>query len=156
VKTGKRSVCPRFWLALVAAVAPAAEPLTVAQAVERALKNYPSVRVSHRNRSTPRGPAFVWPDTAYLPRADALAQVNRATRNNVYGHPACREYAATSMSGPSAPAPNNLGTTWGNRARRAGHLEPFDFGLRRANLAVASAQQAESAAALKRTEFESP
>ena len=48
MKTGKRPVCPRVLplVLLAVAVASAAEPLTVGQAVERALKNYPSVRVS--------------------------------------------------------------------------------------------------------------
>jgi len=51
VKTGKRRVCPRV-LALAAAglamgqQVPAPGPLTVGQAIQRALKNYPSVRVS--------------------------------------------------------------------------------------------------------------
>jgi outer membrane protein TolC len=49
---------------------------------------------------------------------------------------------------------NNLGTTWGTAIGVLVTWEPFDFGLRRANLAVASALQAESEAALKRTEYE--
>src|ERR1017187_4569067 len=89
VITGKRSVCPRFFL--LAAIGPALSqqvpapgPLTVGQAVERALKNYPSVRVSQEQINAAAA-GIRLARTAYLPHADALAQVNRATRNNVYG-----------------------------------------------------------------------
>src|SRR5258708_2935052 len=92
VKTGKRSVCPRFFrflsLALTAAVpaiaqTPAPASLTVGQAVERALKNYPAVRVSQEQINAAAA-GIRLARTAYLPHADALAQVNRATRHNIY------------------------------------------------------------------------
>jgi outer membrane protein len=149
VKTGKRPVCPLVLLAV--AVASAAEPLTVGQAVERALKNYPSVRVSEEQINAASA-GIRLARTAFLPRADALAQVNRATRNNVYGL-LLPQSTLPSMSGPVLGT-NNLGTAWGTALGVLVSWEPFDFGLRRANVAVAGAREAESQAALKRTEYE--
>ena len=57
------------------------------------------------------------------------------------------------MSGPVLGI-NNLGTAWGSAVGALVSWEPFDFGLRRANVTVASALQAESEASLKRTEYE--
>jgi len=142
VKTGKRSVCPRFWLVLAAVAAPAAE---------RALKNYPSVRVSQEQINAASA-GIRLARTAYLPHADALAQVNRATRNNIYGL-LLPQSTLPLMSGPVLGT-NNLGTAWGTALGVLVSWEPFDFGLRRANLAVASALEAESEASLKRTEYE--
>jgi outer membrane protein TolC len=157
VKTGKRSVCPRFFAFALAVAAPAiAQPpaaasLTVGQAVERALKNYPSVRVSQEQINAAAA-GIRLARTAFLPRADALAQVNRATRNNVYGM-LLPQNVIPSMSGPVLGI-DNLGTTWGTAIGVLVSWEPFDFGLRRANVAVANAVQAESQAGLKRTEYE--
>jgi outer membrane protein TolC len=90
--------------------------------------------------------------TAYLPHADALAQVNRGTRNNVFGM-LLPQSTIPSMSGPVLGT-NNFGSAWGTAIGVLVSWEPFDFGLRRANLAVAGALEAESEAALKRTEYE--
>jgi outer membrane protein TolC len=138
-------------LALAAVAAPAAEPLTVGQAIERALKNYPAIRVSEEQRNAAAA-GIRLARTAYLPRADALAQVNRATRNNVFGL-LLPQSTIPSMSGPVLGT-NNFGTTWGTALGVLVSWEPFDFGLRRANVAVASALEAGTAASLKRTEYE--
>jgi len=58
-----------------------------------------------------------------------------------------------SISGPVLGT-NNLGTTWGTALGLLVSWEPFDFGLRKADLELASAQQGVSEAALKRTEYE--
>jgi outer membrane protein TolC len=130
---------------------PAPAPLTVGQAIQRALKNYPSVRVSQEQINAAAA-GIRLARTAYLPRADALAQVDRGTRNNVFGL-LLPQSVIPSISGPVLGT-NNLGTTWGTALGMLVTWEPFDFGLRRANLAVASALEAESEAALKRTEYE--
>lgn len=130
---------------------PAPEPLTVGQAIQRALKNYPSIRISQEQiHAASAGIRLA--RTAYLPHADALAQVNRATRNNVFGL-LLPQSAIPSLSGPVLGT-NNLGTAWGTALGVLVTWEPFDFGLRRATLDVASALEAESQAALKRTEYE--
>ena len=90
--------------------------------------------------------------TAYLPRVDALAQVNRATRNNVFGM-LLPQSVIPSMSGPVIGT-NNFGTAWGSASGALVTWEPFDFGLRRASVAAAEAARAQSDAALERTQYE--
>jgi outer membrane protein len=126
-------------------------PLTLAQAVERALGNYPSIRVSQEQMNAAAA-SIRLARTAYLPRIDTLAQVNRATRNNVFGL-LLPQSVIPSMSGPVIGT-NNFGTAWGSAAGALVTWEPFDFGLRQANVAVASAARAESEAAVKRTQFD--
>src|SRR5215831_3159681 len=63
---------------------PAASPLSMRQAVESALRNYPAVTVSQEQVNAAAA-GIDLARTAYLPRIDSLAQVNRATRNNVFG-----------------------------------------------------------------------
>src|ERR1019366_9211929 len=159
MKTGKRSVCPQFFcpqflarfLALAAAgLAMGQQPITVGQAIQRALKNYPAIRVSQEQINAAAA-GIRLARTAYLPHADALAQLDRGTRNNVFGL-VLPQSVIPSISGPVLGT-NNFGTTWGTALGVLVSWEPFDFGLRRANLAVASALEAESEAALKRTEW---
>src|SRR5579862_2771285 len=131
---------------------PAAPPaITIAQAVESSLKNYPSIRVSQEQVNAAAA-AIRLARTAYLPKIDALAQVNRATRNNVFGL-LLPQSVIPSMSGPVIGS-NNFGTVWGSAIGGLVSWEPFDFGLREANLAVADASLARAQASLKRTEFE--
>jgi outer membrane protein len=136
--------------ALICASAHAAPP-TIAQAVEAALRNYPSVRV-YEEQTNAAAAGIALARAAYLPRIDALAQVNRATRNNVFGM-LLPQSVIPSISGPVLGT-NNLGTAWGSAVGALVTWEPFDFGLRRANAAVAEAARAQFAAAAKRNEFE--
>ena len=126
-------------------------PLTLAQAVESALKNYPLVRVSAEQINAAAA-GIQLARTAYLPRIDALAQANRATRNNVFGM-LLPQSVIPSMSGPVIGS-NNLGTAWGSAIGTLVTWEPFDFGLRGADVAVATAARTRFEASLKRTEFE--
>jgi outer membrane protein len=139
-----------LWL-LVVAGALDAQSLTMGQAVETALRNYPSVRVS-QEQITAAAAGIQLARTAYLPRIDTLAQVNRATRNNVFGL-LLPQSVIPSISGPVIGS-NNLGTAWGSAVGALVTWEPFDFGLRRANVAAAEASQAQSVAALNRTQYE--
>src|SRR5579871_105210 len=125
--------------------------LTIAQAVGNAVRNYPSVHVSEEQI---QGAAarIQFARTAYLPRVDALAQANRATRNNIFGL-LLPQSVIPSISGPVLGT-NNLGTAWGSALGAMVSWEPFDFGLRSANIATASATRAQSEAALKRTQYE--
>ncbi|MGH9697581.1 MAG: TolC family protein, partial [Bryobacteraceae bacterium] len=140
----------------MAAVSPAQQAvpsvtLTLPQAVESSLKNYPSIRVSQEQMNAAAA-AIRLARTAYLPKADALAQVNRATRNNVFGL-LLPQSVVPSISGPVIGS-NNLGTVWGSVVGVLVTWEPFDFGLRRANIAVANAARAQSEAAVRRTQFD--
>jgi outer membrane protein TolC len=130
---------------------PPPAPLTVMQAVQNALHNYPSIQVSQEQINAAAA-GIRLARTAYLPRVDALAQVNRATRNNVFGL-LLPQSTIPAMSGPVIGS-NNLGTAWGSAIGTLVTWEPFDFGLRRATVAAAAAAQAQSEATLKRTQFE--
>ena len=130
---------------------PPPAPLTVMQAVQNALHNYPSIQVSQEQINAAAA-GIRLARTAYLPRVDALAQVNRATRNNVFGL-LLPQSTIPAMSGPVIGS-NNLGTAWGSAIGSLVTWEPFDFGLRRATVAAATAAQAQSEATLKRTQFE--
>ena len=99
-------------------------PLTLAQAVENSLRNYPSIRVSQEQVNAAAA-AIRLARTAYLPKVDALAQVNRATRNNVFGL-LLPQSVIPSMSGPVIGS-NNFGIGVGQRGRRAGHLGAVRF-----------------------------
>jgi outer membrane protein TolC len=125
--------------------------LTIMQAVEGALRNYPSIRVSQEQISAAAAEIRL-ARTAYLPRVDALAQVNRATRNNVFGL-LLPQSAIPSMSGPVIGS-NNFGTAWGSAVGTLVTWEPFDFGLRRANVSIATAARSQSEATLKRTQYD--
>jgi outer membrane protein TolC len=145
-----------MWVAALAAVmagGAGAQPagLTMAQAVEAAVRNYPAIRVS-QEQANAAAAAIALARTAYLPRVDAMAQVNRATRNNVFGM-LLPQSVVPSMSGPVLGT-NNFGTAWGSAVGTLVTWEPFDFGLRRAAVAAAEASQAQAEAAVKRTGFE--
>ena len=152
-------ICAAKWLLamfVVAAVLPAQQAappsgLTISQAVEGALRNYPSIRVSQEQINAAAA-GIQLARTAYLPRIDMLAQANRATRNNVFG-PLLPQGTIPSMSGPVLGT-NNFGTTWGSAIGALVTWEPFDFGLRKASLNAASAARVQQEAALKRTQFE--
>jgi len=126
-------------------------PLTLPQAVEAASKNYPSIRVSQEQMNA-AAEGVRLARTAYLPRVDALAQLNRATRNNVFGL-MLPQSVIPSMSGPVIGT-NNTGTVWGSALGALAAWEPFDFGLRQANVATAEATRAQAESSLKRSQFE--
>jgi outer membrane protein TolC len=139
-----------FWLA-VAAAALEAQPLTMTQAVETALRNYPSIQVTQEQIAAAAA-GIELARAAYLPRIDATAQVNRATRNNVFGM-LLPQQVIPPLSGPVIGS-NNLGTAWGSAIGTLVSWEPFDFGLRRAGVAAAKATRVQSEAALKRTQYD--
>jgi outer membrane protein len=125
--------------------------LTLGQAMDAALKNYPLVRVSQEQiRAAAAGIQLA--RTAYLPRVDLLAQANRATRNNVFGM-LLPQGVIPSISGPVLGT-NNLGSAWGSVVGTLVTWEPFDFGLRQASVAAATAARTQQEATLKRTQFE--
>jgi len=75
--------------------------------------------------------------TAYLPQAEFLGQVNRATHNNVFGL-LLPEAVIPTISGP-ALGTNSLGSVWGSAAGTLVSWEAVDFGLRRAAVESAKA-----------------
>src|SRR3984893_8439642 len=138
-------------LAAVAAVPGQQTPLTITAAVERAVRNYPSIQVSEEQINAAAA-GIQLARTAFLPRVDATAQLNRAPRNNIFGM-LLPQSVIPSISGPVLGS-NNFGTAWGSAIGGLVTWEPFDFGLREANVAVTSAARNQSEAVLKRTQFD--
>ncbi len=138
---------------LVAATSFAQQPesLTIQQAVERALANYPSINVSQEQVNAAAA-GIQLARTAYLPRVDSLVQVNRATRNNVFGL-LFPQSVIPSISGPVLGS-NNLGSVWSSAVGATVTWEPFDFGLRSASVSAAGAAKARTEAGVKRTQFD--
>jgi outer membrane protein TolC len=142
----------RIRLFLVAvSVFPLHAEMNIQQAVDAALGAYPSIRVSEAQIDAAAA-GIRLARTAYLPRVDAVAQVNRATRNNVFGM-LLPQSVIPSISGPVLGT-NNLGTAWGSATGALVSWEPFDFGLRNANVGVAETARSRSEAALNRTRFQ--
>ncbi len=113
-----------------------AKVFTLPEAVQYATDHYPSVRAAMERRIAARAGVSLARDS-YLPRADAIWQVNRATRNNVAG-----------ILLPQSTIPNPSGTVvdsstqsfWGGGGGLLVSWEPFDFGYRRATVQSAEAR----------------
>ena len=115
--------------------------LTLAQAIDLAQKNYPRIRASVEQQVAGQSAVSV-ARTAYLPRTDILWQTNRATANNIYGL-LLPQGVVPSISGPVLTA-DNTRSAWSSAGGVLLSWQPFDFGLRRAQ--VNSAQQGAAAA----------
>jgi outer membrane protein len=110
------------------------QPLTLGQAVEQAADKYPALRASVE-RVSAAGAGVDLARTVYLPRVDFLAQLNRATRNNVFGL-VLPQSVLPSISGPVLGT-NDLTSVWGSATGVLVSWEPFDFGLRREKIDAA-------------------
>ena len=86
---------------------------TLEEAVNYALKNYPAVRAAMERASAAES-GIGLARTSYLPRADALWQGNRASRNNILGLLLPNSTIPT-VSGPVLPSTSGQGT-WGSAA----------------------------------------
>jgi outer membrane protein TolC len=142
---------PRLIATFLAAAPALLAQLTLSQAVDDALKTYPAVQVSQEQINAAAA-GIRLARTAYLPRVDAIATVNRGTRNNVFGQ-LMPQSVIPSMSGPVIGS-NNTGTAFGSALGGLVAWEPFDFGLRQANVAAAEAARTQQEAALKRTRYD--
>jgi outer membrane protein len=114
--------------------------LTLEQAVSQATAKYPSVQVS-LERVSAAAAGINLARTGYLPRADFLGQVNRATHNNVFGLMLPQPLpVVSSISGPVLRT-NSLDNVWGTAVGALVSWEPFDFGLRKANVDAAESSR---------------
>ncbi len=136
---------------LLPVTCPAQTPLTLQQAVDQAVHSYPSVRVSQEQLAAAAA-GIQLARTSYLPRVDAIGQWNRATRNNVFGM-TLPQSLLPSISGPPLAA-NSLTSVWGSAVGVLVTWEPFDFGLRRANVEAADAARRRAEASVERSRFE--
>ncbi len=128
-----------------------AQSFSIVDAVRTAGEKYPAVRASLEQVSVADAQVRL-ARLSYLPRADFLAQVNRATRNNVFGL-LLPQPIIPSISGPVLGT-NTLTNAWGSAVGALFSWEPFDFGLRRANVDAADATRSRAQAAAARTRFE--
>ncbi|HKX00527.1 MAG TPA: TolC family protein [Bryobacteraceae bacterium] len=129
-----RTARPVVWLGFVLVAGRAQSPLTLEQAVDQAMTKYPAVRASLQQVSAAAA-GINLARTSYLPRADFLGQVNRGTHNNVFGL-MLPQSVISPISGPVLRT-NSLDSVWGSAVGLLVSWEPFDFGLRHANVEVA-------------------
>lgn len=133
-------------------------PFTINQAVQQALDTYPALRRSLEQVSAAAA-GISLARTAYLPSVDFLGQVNRATHNNVFGLMMPQTVVPgmptviPSISGP-ALGTNSLNSVWGTAVGTLVTWEPFDFGLRRANVEVAASVRGQLAAEVNVTRLQ--
>src|SRR6516165_2547483 len=94
-------------LAICCGLRAQAPGVTIAQAVEDALRNYPSIRVTQEQMNAAAA-GIRLAQTAYLPRVDGLAQANFASRNTFYG----LLLPQNIIPGVDGVPGNNFGTVW--------------------------------------------
>lgn len=126
-------------------------PLTLRAAVDLALRNHPAIREARAAALATSGEIDV-AQTAYLPRADLLWQVNRATRNNVFGL-LLPQPVIPAVSGPVLGT-QTLEGVWSGAGGLLVSWEAIDFGRRRAAVDVAKAESSAAEARRRVTELE--
>ncbi len=126
-------------------------PLTVEAAVGLSLRNYPAVRASLAEVAAAKSGVNL-AKTDYLPQAELLLGINRATRNNVFGL-IFPNSVIPSISGPVQDE-STITTVFGSSAGMLFSYQPFDFGLRRANIRTADAIKTRAEAGSAVTEYE--
>jgi outer membrane protein len=119
--------------------------------VESALRDYPQIHISQEELNASIANIRL-ARTAYLPRADGLFQANRATRNNVFGA-LLPQSVIPPISGPVIGS-NNAGSVWGSATGVLVTWQPFDFGLRHADVVAARAAKDRADAALLNSQLE--
>jgi outer membrane protein TolC len=135
-----------------AATTPAVTPdLTITQVVQDAQQNYPAIRVSEQELNAAVANIQL-ARTSYLPRLDGIVEVNRATRNNVFGT-LLPQSTLPSMSGPVIGT-NNAGSVWGSATGLLVNWQPFDFGVRHAKVESAAAARDRANANVQRSQLE--
>src|SRR5436309_1193489 len=122
-----------------AAAQPAASgPLSLNDAAQLALKNYPAIKES-RARAQAADEGVGVARTAFLPRLDMMWQENRGTTNNVFGL-LFPQSTLFSMTGPVLGTRSLGDSVWGSAGVVLLSWEAVDFGQRKAGVDVARAQ----------------
>jgi outer membrane protein TolC len=125
-------------------------PLTIREAVEHA-QRFPSIEASEA-RVNAAAAGIRIARTNYLPSVNALGQVNRATRNNVFGL-LLPQTVVPNISGPVLGTDDGT-NVWGSAVGVLISWEPFDFGRRHALVKSAQATQERAELSTKRTQFD--
>jgi len=113
-------------------------PLTLGEAVRQALARDQGLAASTFERDAAAAGIDI-ARQSYLPRVDALLQVNRATHNNISGL-LFPQSIVSPISGPPV-TDNSSSSVWGTAVGTLVSWQPFDFGARSAG--VHAAEQAE-------------
>jgi outer membrane protein TolC len=140
-----------FAFLVVCAPGAAHTALTINDAVQQALGRYPAVAVSAAQVAAASA-GIQLARMAFLPRVDFHSQLNRATRNNVYGL-LLPQSVVPPISGPPNPT-NSMTNVWGSAVGLLVSWEPFDFGLRNAQIDAADVTRQRWERASDRTKFE--
>src|SRR5262249_10550689 len=127
------------------------ETLTINDAIQFALKNYPAIR-ERRARAQAAEETIGVARTAYLPRLDMVWQENRATTNNVFGL-LLPQSIIPPISGPVLGT-KSYDSVWGSAAGVLLSWEAIDFGQRKASIDVARAQSSVARAQTALTELD--
>ena len=137
--------------AATAQTADASQPLKLDAAVELALSNYPSIKTAQAQAVAAKANIDL-ARTAYLPRLDLLYQENRATRNNIFGA-VLPQSIVPGISGPVLGT-ESWESTFGSAGGTLFSWEPFDFGVRKAQVDVARAITKQANATISVTELD--
>ncbi|HEV3202541.1 MAG TPA: TolC family protein [Bryobacteraceae bacterium] len=132
-------------------VASGQQPLTLQEAVNRSTATYPAIR-SSMEQVAAAAEGINLARTAFLPRADFMGQLNRATHNNIFGL-VLPQSVIPSISGPVLGT-NSLSNVWGSAVGALVTWEPIDFGLRKANVETAQAARNKAAAEVNVTKLQ--
>ncbi len=127
------------------------QPLKLDAAVELALTNYPAIKTAQAQAAAAKANIDL-ARTAYLPRLDLVYQENRATRNNVFGA-VLPQSIIPSISGPVLGS-TSWDSTFGSAGGTLFSWEPFDFGVRKAQVDAARAITNQANANISVTELE--
>lgn len=127
-------------------------PLSLADALTLAQDKYPAIKAALEQQAAAQNQILV-ARTAYLPRADALWQTNRATDNNRTGL-LLPQSVLGSISGPVAADAAGK-SAWSSAVGALFQWQPFDFGVRagQVNVAQKGATAAANATNLTRLEI---
>ena len=123
---------------IAVARSPGSGRLTLNDAIQLALRNYPAIKESRaRAQAAEEGVGVA--RTAYLPRLDLMWQENRGTTNNVFGS-LFPQSTLFSMTGPVQGTRSLGDSVWGSAGVVLLSWEAVDFGQRKAGVDVARAQ----------------
>lgn len=126
-------------------------PLSLTQAIEYALEHYPAIRESLAKQQEAQS-GIDLAETNYLPRVEIGIQGTRSTFNNVSGMFFPNSFFQP-ISGPDLGR-NSYSSSWGSAAGILLAWEPFDFGLRSAQMSTAQTLERHSQAFITLTQLE--
>src|SRR5438552_9377928 len=116
----------------------ASAPLSLSDAIQLALKNYPAIKESRaRAQAAEEGVGVA--RAAYLPRLDMMWQENRGTTDSVFGW-VFPQSPVFSLTGPVLGTRSLGDSVWGSAGAVLLSWEAVDFGQRKAGVDVARAQ----------------